>query len=111
MPGSNGRAIKRGYCALPAGVRDRSCADSCCDHQRQRRQGLLWELTATQTPVAACGMLSPAQHGLKGLWQEAALDNQPLRAVQAAAGTQLRKQELLQATREGGPKAGSADGK
>lgn len=38
---------------------------------------------------------SPAKHRLKRLGQEAALDDQPLRAVQRAAGAQLRQQELL----------------
>ncbi len=35
-----------------------------------------------------------AQHGLEGLWQEAALDHQALLAVQVAAGAQLGQQVL-----------------
>lgn len=50
---------------------------------------------------------SPAQHRLKRLGQEAALDDQPLRAVQRAAGAQLREQELLRGGRRGGPQAGA----
>jgi hypothetical protein len=37
----------------------------------------------------------PAQHGLESLWQEAALDDEPLRAIQRPARAQLRQQEGL----------------